>query len=122
MKKTMLPLIAIVLLSFLLAGCGKAVMQGIIVDINGNSVWFANGLSLERYEEVRELLFPIIEEAEEDSVVMQYVADSVDNFELIDLVYGNADEFEIGDEVNVWLKEDIDQSSTVQAEAKKYHL
>lgn len=111
MEKAMLTLIIIILFSVLLAGCGDAHMEGIVLEVNDNELNLRN-LSPNKYEEIKN-----------DSVKKlqnEDVEGKRESLEWMDITYDNTVEFSKGDEVDVWIDGDIMSSYPGKAEAKKY--
>lgn len=118
MKNITIILISI-LISVSLVGCGEPDMEGIILEINEKTVLVAENLSLDRYDEIRD-------EPSSTSKIISGVEEEVRNtggdISLIDLNYDNADEFEVGNEVIIWIDGGLNESFPAQAKAKKISL
>jgi len=108
-KRAMFILI-IILFSVLLAGCGDADMEGIVLETTENYIKVATELTSEEYEEIKDKSASQIQE--EDVHGNSYRG-------LIDLTYENATKFNKGDEVEIWIDGDIMESYPLGATAKK---
>lgn len=97
----------------LLAGCGKADMDGIVLEVTGNSMLVATELSLEEYEEIKNQSATEIQN--EDVNGDSYLG-------LINITYKRAEKFSKGDEVDLWIDGDIRESYPMGATAKKATL
>src|SRR5690625_4787332 len=94
---------------------GKAAhMEGIVLDINERGIKLARNLSLDEYEEIKN-----------ESVTKLHNEDVMGEREslgLIDLIYENQNEFNKGDEVEVWIDGDIMETYPERAKAKKIEV
>lgn len=98
------------IVNILLAGCGKADMEGIVLDINEHEIKLAKNLTPEEYDEIKDMSVTILHNED--------VAGDRD-LGLIDLTYEHHDELNKGDEVEVWIDGDMMDSYPPQAAAKK---
>ena len=110
-KKAIFALIIIILFSVSLAGCGDADMEGIVLEVNGNEIKFAENLSPDKYEEIKNESVKKLQNED--------VEGKRESLALMDITYDNADEFDKGDEVEVWIDGDIMSSYPGKADAKK---
>lgn len=111
MKKTFLIAFIVIWISVFMAGCGEADMEGIVLEVNENGIKLAEDLSPEQYEEIKN---KSVSKIQKDEVYGEGTGLS-----LIDLTYENPNEWEKGDEVQVWIDGDIDDSYPAQADAEK---
>ena len=92
-------------------GEGKADMEGIVLDIVELGIKLARNLSPDEYEEIKN-----------ESVTKlhnEYVGGERECLGLIDLIYENKNEFNKGDEVEVWTDGYIMEIFPERAKAKK---
>ncbi|QUW23098.1 hypothetical protein JSQ81_05895 [Sporosarcina sp. Marseille-Q4063] len=92
-------------------GEGKADMEGIVLDIGEHGFKLARNLSPNEYEKIKN-----------ESVTKlhnEYVGGERENLGLIDLIYENENEFNKGDEVEVWTDGYIIETFPERAKAKK---
>lgn len=88
----------------------KADIEGIVLDINEHGIKLARNLSPDEYEEIKN-----------ESVTKlhnEYVGGERESLGLIDLIYENKNEFNKGDEVEVWIDGDIMEIFPERAKAK----
>lgn len=116
MKKILFTFISFTLVNALLAGCGDADIEGVIIKGNENTVLVAENLTPNRYEEIKG---DLSSNADMFEAMKQEVRDTGGDISLIDFTYDDANEFEVGDHVNVWLKGGINESFPAQAKARK---
>src|SRR5699024_11342383 len=107
MKNILFTPVTMLLIGILLAGCGDADMEGIVIKVNEKTVLVAENLSLDRYEEISDWLST---DAKTTSAVEKEVRDTGGDISLIDLTYDNTNELEAGNEVSVWIEGDIKES------------
>jgi|SRR5699024_1473792 len=119
MKKVMFTFIIIIFFSVSLSGCGNADMKGIVIKADDNTVLVAGNLSIIRYKELKEESSSDVDMLE---VVKQEISDKEGDIDLVDFTYDDADEFEAGNEVDVWIGKHIGESFPEQAEASKISL
>jgi len=110
MKKTFLSLIIIILISVSLVGCGKADMQGIVLDTRENGLTLARELTPGEYEKIKDI---------SPTKLHNEDVEGKRDLGLISLSYEDMDEINKGDEVDVWIAGDIMESYPPQADAKK---
>src|SRR5690625_1706984 len=94
MKRVLFIALTFILISISLAGCGKANMEGIILEVAENEIVLSENLSWDKYEEIKNKSFTEIQE-EEKSIPLIYLA------------YDNIEEWSKGDEVKVWIDGDV---------------
>lgn len=94
-----------------MVGCGKADMEGIILEVTENEILLSKNISPDEYEKIKN--DPVSKIQNED------VQGKRVSLGLIDLTYDNTDELSKGDEVKVWINGDILESYPAQAKAKK---
>lgn len=111
MKRAFSKLLIFLLFSMLLAGCGKADMVGIILEVRENEVLLSRNLTSDEYKE--------IENESATTLQNEDVKGERASLELFDLTYDNTNELSKGDEVEVWIDGDIMTSYPGQADAKK---
>lgn len=111
MKKIFPKLFIVLLLSMSLAGCGKADMVGIILEVTENEVLLSRNLTSDEYKKIEN----------ESAIKLQNedVRGERASLDLIELTYDNTDELRKGDEVEVWIDGDILESYPSQAKTKK---
>lgn len=119
MKKVILSLIIITLFSVLLVGCGEPYTEGIVIEANDNTVLVAGNLSLDRYKELRDKSSSNVDMFE---AVKQEVSDTAGDIDFVNFTYKDADEFEAGDKVSVWIKGNIAESFPGKGDARKIIL
>ena len=104
-------IIKLLLFSFLLFGCSSNPdMEGIILKVTEHKVMLATELSMSEYEQMKDKSISQIQN--EDVLGDAY-------FGLIELTYERAEEFNQGDEVEVWIEDGVMESYPEQAKAKK---
>ena len=108
-KKILLTSVAL-LGSILLMSCSKPDMEGIVLKVTETYILIATELSLNQYEEIKHKSAGQIQ----DEDVFRDT-----NRGLIYLTYDGVDEFNKGDEVEVWIQGDIRESYPAGADAKK---
>ncbi|MES5893502.1 hypothetical protein [Bacillus cereus group sp. RP43] len=86
MKRKFFIAFTVILLSISLAGCGKADMEGIILEVTENEILLSENLSLDKYEDIKNKSISEIQEEEK-------------GIPLIYLAYDNTEEWSKGDEV-----------------------
>lgn len=97
---------------FLLTGCGNSStngenkLQGYILEVQESKLLFANNMTKDEFQQSRGLSVKEMEELEN-------VPD------LIYIQYGNGDNLEVGDRVNVWLDGGIETSFPGRGAAKE---
>ncbi len=104
-------ILVIVNLSF--TGCTSADYEGIIIKATGNQILLATDLSLDEYEEIKDL--PAVQIQNADVLGDAY-------YGLINLAYEDAANFNPGDVVDVWIDGEVLESYPLQANAKKISL
>ncbi|SDZ46355.1 DUF3221 domain-containing protein [Bacillus sp. 166amftsu] len=109
MKRKFFIAFTVILLSISLAGCGKADMEGIILEVTENEILLSENLSLDKYEEIKNKSISEIQ-GEEKGISLIYLA------------YDNTEEWSKGDEVKVWIDGDVLVSYPEQAKAKRIQL
>lgn len=100
----------LVLLSLSLSACSKPDIEGIVLDTTEKEVLVAKELTSEQYEEIK------------DQTTSQIQEDDVhgDAYRgLIYLSYDHPEEFNKGDQVEVWIEGSIKESYPESAHAKK---
>lgn len=93
--------------------CTTADYEGIIIKATENQILLATDLSMDEYDEIKEL--PAVEIQNTDVLGDAY-------YGLIDLTYDDAERFNPGDQVEVWIDGDVLESYPLQAQAKKISL
>lgn len=101
-------------LTFILAACGEADIEGIIIDSDEEQITLAQNLSPEEYEE--------IEAKSEKKIQNDDVILEKNDYNLIILIYGETEKFNKGDEVEAWIEDEVMASYPGQAKAKKIRL
>lgn len=101
----------ILVLTFILTGCGEADIKGIVIETTDNYLLISQNLTTEEYETIKH---KSPTELQKDDV-----AGEGPHLSLIDIIYEQAADFASGDYVEVWLKGDIRESYPAQADAKK---
>lgn len=114
MKRIFLTVFTVILMSILIVGCGKANMEGIILEVTENVILLSENISPEEYEEVKN---ESVSKLQNEDVQGERA-----RLGLIELTYDNTDKFSKGDEVEVWIDGDILESYPSQAKAKKISL
>ncbi|MEY8351458.1 DUF3221 domain-containing protein [Bacillus cereus] len=109
MKRKFFIAFTVILLSISLAGCGKADMEGIILEVTENEILLSENLSLDKYEDIKNKSISEIQ-GEEKGIPLIYLA------------YDNTEERSKGDEVKVWIDGDVFVSYPEKAKAKKIQL
>lgn len=95
----------LIVLSVSLAGCAGGSRTGYVIEIRDNSLLVAQTISLERYNELKDV--PSNEWINQEGLG------------LISVRYEGAEEFEAGDQVKFWLDGGVRESYPEQADAKK---
>lgn len=112
MKKVIFTLI--ILCGVVLAGCGDADMQGIVLDVSEKEIKLAEDLPLKEYEKIKNESVKKLQKED--------VEGTRESLHLIDITYDHANDFSKGDEVEVWIDGDIMTSYPGQANAKKVSI
>lgn len=111
MKKLVFVLVIITIFGGLLVGCGHPDMKGIVLEVNDEEIKLAEGLSIDKYEEIKDESVKALQNED--------VAGERESLKLIDITYDHAEDFSKGDEVEVWIDGDIMSSYPGKADAKK---
>lgn len=98
----------ILLVSISLISCSKPDMEGIVIRTEEKYVQIATKLSIDEYREIKDL-----------SKIQEEDVFGDTNRGLIDLTYDNPEEFNQGDQVEVWIDGNIRESYPGRANAKK---
>lgn len=105
--------ISIMFASVFLTSCSQSDMDGIILDISESQILLATEISLEEYDDIKDLSPEQIQEKD-------VLGDAY--YGLVYLTYADAEKFIKGNKVEVWVDGPVMESYPLQAKAKRVLL
>lgn len=94
-----------------LSACGAATTYGVILEIEDDQLLLAQNLSAAQYEEIKDTPATDLQN--------EAVAGERADLNLMYVTYENTTDFNVGDQVDVWLEDQVAISYPPQAKAKK---